>query len=169
MNIYLHRKPKRINSFSVTVTLLSLTTGYLGWAFLPAWWPIFQMNGIMRAACNAAYRSIDDKEIMDGLLAESQRTGLGLTRDSFEFERIPFTDDEVIELREKGIANDRMIQRGSTCVLRLYHEGEIEWPLVGTTTDITWEREVRGSLENVDWAKEHQDCTCVSLRRTEAD
>lgn len=158
MNIYAPKKPKRINSVSVTVALFVLVLGYLGWAFGPILWSVFQLEGIARAACNEAYRQLDNDEVIAKLVRDSSRTGLRLTAQNFRMTRLPYDEEELREQtavikdsqsRAKQVAY--LQQRGKTCVIEYYHRDRYPLPLVGKSIELTFNDEVRGSLETVSW------------------
>lgn len=158
MNIYAPKKPKRINSVSVTIALFLLVFGYLGWAFGPILWSVFQLEGMARAACNHAYRELDDEAVIAGLVRDSARTGLRLTAENFRMTRVPY---EEAELREEtaSIGSDQqraqrarfLRERGKTCVIEYYYRDQYPLPLIGQTIELTFNDEVRGSLETVTW------------------
>lgn len=157
------KKPKRLNAVSLTLMGLVVVFAYVIWFLVPAFWPIFQLTGIMKGACNEAYRESDDRKVMAKLLMEAKRTRLPLTEDNFRLTRVPYTDDEIATLSngEQGMI-DMLQRRGKECVLELYYEDDYEWPLIGKTKHFTFEREVRTPLEVVKWEKA---CTCVTTSR----
>lgn len=158
MNIYAPKKPSKINSVSVTIVLFFLVFGYFLWAFVPIYWPIFQLKGIARAACNDAYRQLDDKLVLEKLVKDSRRTGLVLTKDNFRMRREPYERDEIekevshvedpVRRRERA---DFLRQRGKACVIEYYYRGNYRLPLVAQSIQLTFNDEVRGSLETVTW------------------
>lgn len=163
MNIYLMKKPKRINSVSVTVTLVVLAIGYLLWFVIPTYWPSFQMGGIMKGACHDAYRIINNEKLMKKLLEDSRRTGLRITRENFKLTRVPYTaEDRANKNIPSGSYPDK---RGKACQLEFYYEDDFPWPLIGKTTRITFHKFVETPLEQVKYDDGiGQDCTCVSTR-----
>ncbi|MCB9654219.1 MAG: hypothetical protein H6729_08845 [Deltaproteobacteria bacterium] len=159
MNIYLQKKPRRINSFSVTLALIVLVAGYAGYFYLPLWWPVFQLTGIMRGICNEAYRNVNDEDLMKKLMAESKRVRLpGLTAENFEFTRVPYEQEELASA--KGL---RPELRGKRCELYLSYERTATWPLLGKTSTFHFEREVVSDLSFVDWDDSKTKCTCVTV------
>ncbi len=158
MNIYMIKKPKRINSVSVSLTLILATLGYLGWFYVPVRWPIFQLKGIMRATCNDAYREYNNEKLMKRLLSDARRTGLNLSPANFRLTRIPFTHEEMIAQKMKP--GDLTASRGKECILEMHYEDDYEWPLIGKTTRIVFEDKVSAPLEYIKWEKQ---CTCVTV------
>lgn len=161
MNIYLMKKPKRVNSVSVSVALLVLVLGYAGWFFLPAYWPVFQLNGIMHGICNDAYRIQDETVLMQRLLKEARRTGLKLSEKNFRFIRVQWTDEELRErLQEDKNAWALYQRRGKECVLQMRYVDRYPLPLLGNTVQMSWSNEVKAPMEPITWEKK---CTCVSV------
>lgn len=161
MNIYMMKKPKKINSVSVTLALIGLVLAYAGWFLVPAFWPIFQLTGVMRSTCNTAYRELNDEKVMAELLKQAKRTGLKLTKDNFRFTREPYTVEELEAARQKHSGSEELLQkRGKACVLEMRYVDDYTWPLIGKTTTIPFEREVRVDLKTVEWEKQ---CTCVTV------
>lgn len=158
MNIYAPKKPKRINSVSVTIALVLLVVGYLGWAFGPILWSVFQLEGIARAACNDAYRQLDDDAVIERLVRDSARTGLRLTKENFRLTRLPYDPAELEEqtatIKDSRRRADQVMflkQRGKTCVIEYYYRDRYPLPLIGQSIELTFNDEVRGSLETVTW------------------
>lgn len=161
MSIYAMKKPKRINSVSISFFFLALVLGYVGWAAVEIYWPIFQLSGIMRGACNDAYRVHDDKKVMAKLLKDARRTGLPLTKDNFRFTRVQFTDEELLAMT-KGNAKHRasLVKRGKSCLLEMRYEDDFALPLLDKKLHIPFEKRVTASLELVKYDKM---CTCVTV------
>jgi len=158
VNIYAPKKPKRINSVSVTLALMTLAFGYFLWAFIPIYWPIFQLKGIIRAACNDAYRVLDDEAVVSKLVQDAARTGLPLTKDNFRMERVQMEPEEIEaetadfeDQVQKRLRQDYLRQRGKTCKIEYYYRGRYDLPLIAQTVQITWNDTVSGSLETVSW------------------
>ncbi|MBK8012965.1 MAG: hypothetical protein IPK13_16615 [Deltaproteobacteria bacterium] len=158
MNIYLQRKPRRINSFTVTLSFLALAFGYGGYFYLPLWWPVFQLTGIMRGICNEAYRNVNDEDLMKKLMTEARRVRLpGLTAENFEFIRVPYEQDELASA--KGFQPEK---RGKRCELYFTYDRTATWPLIDKTSTFHFEREVVTDLSFVDWGESKTKCTCVT-------
>lgn len=148
--IYEAKKPSAINSFSVSLVLITATLGYLGYFYLPVWWPVFQLSGIMRGICNDAYRDHDDKALVDKLLRESKRTGLRLTQDNFVFKRVPYTEEELVGI--EGHARSMKERRGKRCELELIYTARAEWPfLEGKVTSLNMGRRVEADLAQIQY------------------
>ncbi len=147
MNIYAMKKPKRINSVSITVTLVILVVGYLGWFIIPTWWPSFQMGGIMRGACNDAYRMTNDEKLMTKLVKDSRRTGLKITKENFRFTRIKYTAEELNELNYPSGSTPDV--RGKRCVIEFYYEDDYMWPLINKPQRIVFEKRIEAPLEQI--------------------
>jgi hypothetical protein len=152
------KKPKRLNSVSITLGIIAIFVGYFCWFLVPAFWPVFQLTGIMRGACNNAYRELNDEKVMDTLLKDSRRTKLRLSKDNFRFTREPYTDEE-LNAMATDYARGLSTKRGKECVIEMYYQDNFAWPLIGQTTEMTFEREVRVPLDPVKWEK---GCTCVT-------
>lgn len=160
MNIYLMKKPKRINSVSVTLFLLMVAGAYLGWTFVPVYWPVFQMTGIMRGVCNTAYRERNDDKLLDILVKEGRRTRLRLSKENFAVERVPYTEEELLAAPEGP--RKVMADRGKTCVISFHYEDEYTWPILEKRAPLIIDRTIETPLEQVSWKKD-DNCTCVSV------
>jgi hypothetical protein len=148
LGIYEMKKPKRINSFSVTLALLVSAAVYTGYVLIPVWWPVFQETGIMQGICNDAYREFDNDKLMGKLLKESARTGLRLTKENFTFERIPYTAEET---RQWTGASNLYSLRGKECILSMGYVSNFTWPGIGRQSQISWQKTVRTDLATVKW------------------
>ena len=160
MNIYAMKKPKRINSVSVTFFILALVVGYVGYFFVPIYWPVFQLSGIMRGVCYDAYRYTNDEQLMTKLLQDGRRTGLKLSKDNFRLTRIGY---EAEELRTLSKGNSRLkdilAERGKACRLEMHYEDDYALPFTSKTVHLKFDKTVEQTLEQV----EYDTCTCVSL------
>ena len=165
MSVYLQKNPKRVNFVSVTLTLSVLVVGYLLWFWIPTYWPVFQLTGLMRGACNDAYRLLDNEKVIEKLLVNARRTRLRLSKDNFRMSRTRYTDDELRTL-PGGMKTDMWALKGKTCVIEMHYEDDYEWPLIGKTQRLVFERTVEEDLTPVIWEKSDYslpDCRCVSL------
>lgn len=161
MSIYAMKKPKRVNAVSVTFFFLALIVGYLGWAAVDIYWPIFQLSGIMRGACNDAYRVTDDKVVMQKLLKDAQRTKLKITKDNFRLTRLPYSEDEIVKLSANNPNLRKMlVERGKTCMIEMRYEDDFSLPLIDKKMHIPFSKTVTATLEQVKYEK---SCTCVSV------
>lgn len=164
MNIYAMKKPKRINAVSITFFILALGVGYLGWAFIPIYWPVFQLSGIMRGVCNDAYRVHDDKQLMEKLLKDSRRTGLRVSQDNFRLTRLPYSEDELIALSNgRQAMRNMLIKRGKQCMLEMHYEDDFALPLLDKKLHIPFDKTVVQTLEQIDY----EMCTCVRAQPAE--
>lgn len=143
MGIYEIKKPRKINSFSVTLFLIVTIGGYLLYWYIPIWWPIFQMQGIMNGICNDAYREIDNEKLMAKLLKESQRTHLRVTKENFKLERVPYMPNELPNLTEYAAA------RGKFCKLSFSYAAESELPFIGKRVQHEWHKSAEVDLKIV--------------------
>lgn len=169
MNIYLMKKPKRFNAVSVTIGIIAIVGGYLAWFAIPAYWPIFQLTGIMRTACSEAYREFDDRKVVEKMLKNARRTRLKLTKENFDFQRVKFTPDELLEFTrgKPDSVRQTLDRRGYACKIALYYEDDYPWPLIGKTARLTFTPQIEGTLETVTWEKskfQTGNCTCVTAR-----
>ena len=161
MNIYMMKKPKRINSVSVTMAIGILVIVYLVYWWGPILWPLFRMTGIMKAACNDAYRITDNEAVMKKLVADAQRTGLRITKDNFRFRRLPYTAADLKALNPNGDADMSYTEkRGKHCEIDFRYSDDFPIPFTGKTMRFTFDRTVDQSLELVKYDK---ICTCVTV------
>lgn len=160
MNIYAMKKPKRINSVSVVMVLVAGIIGYLGYTFIPIYWPVFQLQGMMQTACNDAYRILDNEVVMRELLKNAQRTKLRLTKDNFRLQRLPYTDEELMKFQDNAAAQEMMRKKGKECLIEMRYVGSYTLPGLGKEFSIEWTGSKRAPLEPIKWEKQ---CTCVSV------
>ena len=144
MSVYELKKPRFFNSFTNTLLVLALTLGYLGYWFMPHWWPIFQLTGIMRGACNNMYREYDDKKVLEGLLRESKRTGLKLTKDNFLLERVLYDHEEIAT--QPPHAKDQLQRRGKSCRIQMIYVVDSVLPFINKTKTLEFRRDITGDL-----------------------
>jgi len=143
------KTPKRINSVSVTMFLVTVALAYGGWFYLPHWWPVFQLSGIMRGICNDAYREFDDKKLMDKLLTQSQRLSMKVAREDFVLYREPYTPQDVHAMNDEA---RRVLQtRGKVMHAKFKKTVVAKWPLVSKWSYLTFEKEVSTTLETITW------------------
>lgn len=162
MNIYLMKKPKRINSVSVTLFLMAAVTAYLGWAYIPIYWPLIQMSGIMRGVCNDAYREQRNDALLQQLVREGKRTRLRISADNFSVERVAYSEEEMMNQSEH--AKSILRARGKACVISFHYEDTYTWPLFDSPHRVVFDRTVETPLETVKWTKDETAfCTCVSV------
>jgi hypothetical protein len=155
VNIYAMKKPRRVNAVSVSLVGMALVIGYLGYAFIPIFWPIFQLQGILRGACNEAYRVHDDEKVMRYVVREAQRTGLPLSKDNFRIRRERYPEDELVALlkdvrsQDRASARELYQSRGKTCVIEYRYAANHQLPILGIDFPWTHQGAVRGTLETV--------------------
>lgn len=149
--IYEMKKPARINSFSVTLTLIVATLAYAGYFFIPVWWPVFQVTGIMRGICNDAYHTFENEKLMEKLLKETKRTGLYLTSDNFVLERVPYTEEDYQAQNIDYSKRPAYERRGKLCRLTLTYTSKARWPFLEKVTDIPWNRSIETDLSIIKW------------------
>lgn len=166
MNIYSMKKPKRINAVSVIFVFLAAVIGYLGYVFVPIYWPIFQLSGIMRAACYEAYRQTADEPVMASLLDNGRRTKLKLSKDNFRFTRLPYSEEELkVQSKGKPRLREILMERGARCRIEMHYEDDYPIAFTGKTIHLTFDKTVEQTLEQVDY----EMCTCVSVPRDDED
>ncbi len=158
MNIYMMKKPKRINSVTVTMAVGLLVIGYLLYWWIPILWPIFQMTGIMKSACNAAYKDFDDERVMAGLIKDARRTRLRISEDNFRFRRVRYA---LAEVQGMGIEdNSFFARRGKHCEIDFRYTDTYPIPFLGKSIELTFDRTVDQPLTTVKYKKY---CTCVTV------
>lgn len=145
MGVYEIKKPKRINVFSVSLFLIAIAfVGGLSW-FLPIWWPVFQLTGIMQGVCNDMYRERSNEVLMKKLLKDSARTGLQLVPENFILERIPYTQQELNALNMGDTS--AVAIRGKECRLTLRYLTDTEIPVIKKRIQIPWSRTIQTDLK----------------------
>ena len=165
MGVYDPKKPKVINAVSVTGALALLVVGYLAYVLVPPYWQIFQLQGILKSACNEAYREWNDEKVVDYLMRQVPRTGLPLSKDNFRFNRIPYTAEERVEEFGERANDPQIIQltedRGATCVFAYRYARSIHFPIIDQDLPVVHQGEVSASLKTVRYDQPLQ-CRCAS-------
>ncbi|MEL7368203.1 MAG: hypothetical protein AAFN74_04770 [Myxococcota bacterium] len=141
----------------MTMFFGTIILGYLLYWWGPILWPIFQMTGIMKTACNEAYRQLDDRKVMQKLLGDAQRTGLAVTEDNFRLRRIPYTPEEMEQFANK---TEYIQRRGKVCEIDFRYADTYAIPFTGKTIHLQFDRTVDAPLSPVKYDKL---CTCVTV------
>lgn len=155
MGQYDPKKPSAFNVVNVILVLVLGTVGYLGWFYVPHWWPVWQLTGIMRGVGNDAYREYNNDKLLEKLLKESKRTGLKLTAQNFTIERRAYTPEEMAEALKGTNMSDaaRLLfeQRGKAITLYFEYNVNARWPLRETSRPLTFRRTVTVDLSIIQW------------------
>lgn len=155
MGQYDPKKPSAFNIVNILIVLGLGTVGYLGWWYLPHWYPVWQLSGIMRGAANDAYREFNNDKLLQKLLKDSQRTGLKLTAENFTIERTGYTNEEMQAAVEGKELSDhaRMLfeQRGKTITIYFENTVTAKWPLQDKSRPLTFRRTVSMDLATIKW------------------
>lgn len=164
------KKPKRINSVSVSLFVLFVLFVYVVWAIVPAMWPLWQMSGMMRTACAVAYREPTEDAVLDALLKEARRSSLEVTKENFIFERVPYSDDELLKVAEA--VRPKRLAVGKECRIRFRYVDDYALPLIGTTVRFPYESTVVFDLRPADSSGSLNEmvysCSCSRVPRSEA-
>lgn len=147
MSVYDPKQPKFFNTLNIFLMLAGLTLGYLGWWFLPHWWPVFQLSGIMKSACYDAYHQTDDSVLLNKLVKDSQRTGLQLQAENFQIIREKYTPEEVMA----GKLSEIQLKRGKSITIKMGYVARAQWPLTDRYKNITFRREQSTDLKQITW------------------
>lgn len=155
MGQYDPKKPSAFNVVNILIVLGLGTAGYVGWWYLPHWWPVWQLSGIMRGVGNEAYREYNNDKLLAKLLKESARTKLGLNEHNFSIERVAYTPEEIEQALEGKTATDHMrdlfAKRGKTVRIDFENTVNAKWPLQEKVTPITFRRTVTVDLSIIEW------------------
>jgi hypothetical protein len=168
VNIYAMKKPRRINSVSVGLTLIGLFLAYAVWAFVPVMWPLWQMAGILRTGCAKAYSIADDEQVMKFVLKDSRRTKLQVTEDNLRFVRVPYPEEELLDF--DATRRDLLARTGRECRFHFRYVDEYELPLLGWRYELPYETTVTLDLRrdegdtNALYELFYNSCTCTSVR-----
>lgn len=155
MGRYDPKKPSAFNVVNALIVLVVGTLGYLGWFYVPHWWPVWQLTGIMRGVANEAYREYNNDKLLDKLLKESKRTGLKLTAENFTIERRAYTPEEMVEALKGGQMSEaaRLLfeQRGKAITIYFENTVSAQWPLRESKRPLTFRRTVTVDLSIIEW------------------
>lgn len=155
MGQYDPKKPSAFNPVNIAIVLGLAALGYGGAFYLPHWWPVWQLSGIMHGIGNEAYRNADDTKLMANLLKEAQRTKLGLTEQNFTIERHPYTPEELEVAADGKPITDHARKvyetRGKSISIHLEHSVDAKWPLMDKWTTLTFRRTVNTDLSTIKW------------------
>lgn len=143
MGQYNAKKPNKINPVSISVTVVILGLGYLGWFYFPHWFQVFRISGVMRGVGTEAYRNFDDQKLMKKLVDESKRLIPNLNENNFKIQRVKYTNDELNALEVKhGTQRDVYQTRGKELVIEFAYIFTAKWPLTQKTTKLEFHKEV---------------------------
>ncbi len=155
MGQYDPKKPSAFNPVNIAIVLGLAALGYGGAFYLPHWWPVWQLSGIMHGIGNEAYRETDDIKLMEKLLKEAKRTKLGLTEENFTIEREPYPPEELQADRNGKPFTDSgrklLEKRGKSISVYLDHSVDAKWPLLDKWTTLSFRRTVTTDLSTIDW------------------
>ncbi len=159
------KKPKRLNSFTISLIIFAIIMAYLGYAFIPIYWPLIRMKGIQRSTCAFAAQEYDDQVIMKRHLKDVKRTGLNLSKDNFLFERVSYSDEEFEAMKTEAL-RDWGRKRGKTCRFHFSYANTYLLPLLDIEWKVDWNPSpLEQSLEaqSYDDIGINVDCTCARL------
>lgn len=146
MGIYEIKKPKKINSFSVTIFFVAIVSAYLCYWYIPIWWPTFQIGGIMKGICNDAYRQPNNETLMDTLVKQTARTGLKLTKENFTLVRVPYDPKD---LPSEPSTREVFERRGKLCRLTFNYRNIYALPFTGKSVPLTFSKTIETDLKVV--------------------
>lgn len=149
MSIHTPKKPRRINTVSVTLTLILAVGGYFGWFYLPHWFAVWRLTGAMMSIGRSAYREFDNEKLMEKLLVEGRRNGLQVSRDNFAMEREAYTEDELINATDLWRRVAR--QRGKRITISFATTINAKWPLIDKVTPLYFENVREVDLSTDSW------------------
>lgn len=150
MGQYDPKLPKKWNAVSVSLVLGLIAGAYLGWFYLPHWYPTFRLTTMMKGACNKAYRIYNNDAVLNELVAEAQSLNFNIEKGDFEVERVEWAGEEIMA-EEKDTLRDMMRKRGKSFRISFHKEIEAKWPLMDKWTVLVFDNEVETSLEKVTW------------------
>lgn len=147
MSQYAPKKPSKINSFSVTLTLILVVGGYFGWWYLPHWFKVWRMSGVLVTVGRDGYREFDDEKLMKKLVSEGRRLDLRVNEDNFAIKREPYSPEELSKYQDRTYPE----KRGKSIKVAFAIVIPAEWPLLGGVTNLTFERQKQVDISTVTW------------------
>lgn len=149
MSIYAPKKPKRLNSLNVSIAIVTLVLGYLGWFYLPHWFKAWSMSGALVSVGRDAYRVYDDEVLRKKLLAEGRRIGLPVTPKSFLIKREPYSDAEISAMVRDKKDPWYMKNRGKSITIAFAVRVKADWPLTDDSTELEFSSQKTMDLTTV--------------------
>lgn len=147
MSQYAPKKPSKFNSFNITLFFILTIGGYFGWWFLPHWFAVWRMSGVMVTIGRDGYREFDNEKLIKKLVSEARRLGLQASADNFAVARQPYPPEELEKYQEQYYPT----MRGKTIKVAFAIVIPMEWPLFGGIQDVTFERQKMVDLTTVNW------------------
>jgi hypothetical protein len=140
MSIYAPKKPSKFNRLNFSILAVCLVLGYFGWWYLPAFYQVWTVTGAMAAECNAAYRNLDDKKLVENLVSAARRVGLNrVGPDNFAIQRDPPSEAQLqAATNERG--REMLNARGSAITIAFAVTLDLPWPLIGGSVQMDFER-----------------------------
>lgn len=155
MGQYDPKKPSAFNVVNILIVLVLGTGIYVGAWYLPHWYPVWKLTGIMHGVGNDAYRETNDEKLMERLLKESVRTGLRLSKENFTIERVPYTPEEIEEALAGKANSDHarktFDKRGRRIFIYFENTVDAKWPFMEKYTPLTFTRTVETDLAIIKW------------------
>ena len=147
MSQYAPKKPSAFNSFNITLATIVLVVGYFGAWYLPHWFKVWRLDGALIGVGRDGYREFDDEKLMKKLLSEARRLDLPATPDNFAIERQPYPPEELSKFSDTHYPT----KRGKTIIIAYATAIDAEWPLIGGSTRITFQRQRTVDLSMITW------------------
>lgn len=147
MSQYAPKKPSAFNSFNITLAVIVLVLGYFGAWYLPHWFKVWRLDGVLISVGRDGYREFDDEKLMKKLISEARRLELPASSDNFAIERQPYPPEELAQYKDTTYPS----KRGKTIIIAYATAIDADWPLIGGSTRITFHRQRSVDLTTISW------------------
>ncbi|MBI2378698.1 MAG: hypothetical protein HYV07_32185 [Deltaproteobacteria bacterium] len=150
MGVFDPKKQKFFNGPTIVGIIALSTLGYLGAFYLPHWFGVWRMTGAMKGVGFDSYKEKDLEKLYTRLLSDAKRLGLvGLVKEDFKIERIPYPPEELEGMGEYQVGVLR--SRGKFVTIAMDYYVDAKWPLQDKTTELHFPRTVTVDMKTISW------------------
>ena len=152
MGVYDAKKPSAFNALNASILVVFLILAYFGTWYLPHWYKVWAVKGVMQGVATDGYREYDDEKLMVELLRGARRLDLKVTEKNFVIKRVPYTAAEVNAVVAKNGNPYFMSRRGKFVKIAFATIIRADWPLLeGKYVDLEFHRQVEVDMAVITW------------------
>ncbi|MBI4814920.1 MAG: hypothetical protein HY791_01600 [Deltaproteobacteria bacterium] len=150
MGVYDPKKQKFFNAPTIVGIISFMILSYFGAWYLPHWWKVWRMTGVMRGVAFDGYHQTDSEPLYKKLVAEARRLELtGAVKEDFKFERIPYSPEELSDKDDHDKA--LLVGRGKFVVITMDYYVAAKWPFRDASTELHFFRRVEQDMATITW------------------
>jgi hypothetical protein len=149
MGRYDPKTPSAANSFNLFLALGVAIFGYAACIFVPYYWPLLQLRGMVHATSNAGYKEYNNDKLLQELMRKSATVDLEIELEDFAIEREPMGWDELQKMPAAVRAYAR--QRGQSITVSFHQSVDAKWPFIDKWTPLELTLSKTTDLSPVEW------------------